>query len=199
MHNGDVDAPRIEQQVEPGAVQADHHDLGVAGELPAPALECHDDRAFVSIIARDHAPTLTAQIFTPRDPGPRRDLLGAAADRGSDDDSVATFEVCENHLRADRVDEVDLTCTQRIECRGMTGQVDKLGIETLRAQITAFNSGKQRRDARTAMRRPDPDFVHGRALRHIVTGVDVDGMAIDPLCGIGGEEQRRPHQRVGRQ
>src|SRR5262249_56126551 len=126
MPNADVDPPRIAQQVEPGAVQADHHDLGVAGELPAPALECHYDRAFVSIIAREHAPTLAAQIFTPRDPGPRRDLLGTAADRGSDDDSVATFEVCENHLRADRLDEVDLTYTQPVECPRMTRHAPKL-------------------------------------------------------------------------
>src|SRR5262245_51342264 len=30
----------------------------------------------------------------------------------------------------------------------------------------------------------------GRALRHIVTGVDAIGMTIDPLCSIGGEEKK---------
>lgn len=101
MHDGDIDTLRIEQQVEPSAAGADHHDVCIARELPTPALERHDNRALVSIVAREHPPTLAAQIFARRQPGPRRDLLRAATDRRGDDDSVSALDVCEDHLGAD--------------------------------------------------------------------------------------------------
>ena len=68
-----------------GPVGADDDDLGIRCDVPAPALERHDDRALVGVVARDDAPALAAQLLPRREAGPRRDLLGAAADRGGDD------------------------------------------------------------------------------------------------------------------
>src|SRR5713226_4057796 len=89
MHDGGVDMARVEQQIKPGAGVADHDDLRVLVDAPAPAVEGHDDRAFVSVVACGHTPSLAAQVFPGLNAGPRRDLLRAPCNRRRKDNRIA--------------------------------------------------------------------------------------------------------------
>jgi hypothetical protein len=101
VHDRDIHALRIQQQIEPRPVGTDDNDLRIALGVPIPALERHDDRTFVGIVASDHAPTPAAQVFSRGQAGPCRDLLGTAADGRCNDDRVAVVALIgKNELRA---------------------------------------------------------------------------------------------------
>src|SRR5258707_3735245 len=161
MHEGGFDAPQCEHEIEPGAVVVDHDDLRVVVDAPAPAVEGHDDRAFVGVVACGHAPTLAAQLSPGLDAGSRRYSLRASRNRRRKDNCVTLMpDVGKQQFHPYRISEI---CLARDEClQGVAVTVigHEFRLETLFAIIAALERREYRSHAGSAVGHRYPELVH---------------------------------------